>query len=416
MFHFHPGFSSSALLGFVGGEKNLAALEATYVNGRRPVPSAFNAPGSYLTAAGFAGLAKSRVWDGPRAGVSVEPNALTSNSTSSDGPKFTAVFSGSALPTTGSIAKALTDYSRKLHTTVLEGRVTTSSAVTIVELPDAPESEVHPATRISVPVILPVLASGAAAAICGVVGDWTTFAMIVIGMASNGFASYTLQAGDLTFTRPVTTPGAPAGDGYLESGNEIVVLKGSEAAVSSVTRGRFTLRYGSDVWLQTKFSLCSSLLTLQCIAQLLIIPQGTYAGQVLFLATMIISWLYNCYVARQEAAAWEKLVLEDLLKAPTMKRYSFGTRTQAAVFLMQVLKPANFEEQLSLLIPNNTPIWKTWRQTVARELQHSKPDFDSGAEYDISGSFTADEKKLLATLFSDAQSAVDASVKLSSKV
>ncbi|KAM5535599.1 hypothetical protein V8D89_010766 [Ganoderma adspersum] len=413
MLHFQSGFSSSALLGFVGGEKNLAALEATYVNGHRRVPSAFNSPGSYLAATGFARLAQSRVWDGPHASVSVDPNALTSTSTSSSGPKFTAAFSGSALPATGPIAKMLADYSRKLPVTVVEGRVTTSSSVTIVELPDAPESEVHPLTRISAPVILPVLASGAAAAASGVVGDWTALAMIILGMASNAFSSIALQSGDLTFTRPVTTPGAPAGDGYLESGSEIVVLKGSEAAVSSVTRGRFTLRYRGESALRA-FSICSSLLTLQCIIQLLIIPQGTYLGQLFFLATMIISWLYNSYVVRQEAAVWEKLVLEDLLKAPSMKRYSLGTRTQAAVFLMRVLKPADIEEQLSLLIPNNTPVWKTWRQTVARGLQNSRPQF-GGADYDAAGSFDKDEKTLLAILLSDAQSAVEASVKLSGK-
>ncbi|PIL23703.1 hypothetical protein GSI_13452 [Ganoderma sinense ZZ0214-1] len=413
MFHFQSGFSSSVLLGFVGGEKTLAALEATYVNGRRRVPSAFNSPGSYLAATGFAELAKSRIWDGPHAGVSVDPTALTSENTSSNGPKFTAAFSGSALPTTGPIAKAVVDYSRKLPITLVEGRVTTSSSVTIVELPEAPENEVHPIARISAPVMLPVLASCAAAAACGVVGDWTTLAMIVLGMASNAFSSLALQAGDLTFTRPITTPGAPAGDGYLESKNEIIVLKGSEAAVSSVTRGRFTLRYRSESALRT-FSICGSLLTLQCIVQLLIIPQGTYLGQFFFIATMIISWLYNSYVARQEAAAWEKLVLEDLLKTPTMKRYSLGTRTQAAVFLMQVLKPANVEEQLSLLIPNNTPVWKTWRRTVARGLQNSKMDFE-GAGYDVAGSFNGEEKKLLATLLSDAQSAVDASAKFNGK-
>ena len=414
MFHFQSGFSSSALLGFVGGEKNLAALEATYVNGRRHVPSAFNSPGSYLAATGFSRLAKSRVWDGSHAGVSVDPNALTSTSTSSSGPKFIAAFSGSALPATGPIAKMLADYSRKLPVTVVEGRVTTSSSVTIVELPDAPDSEVHPLTRISAPVTLPFLASGAAAAACGVVGDWTTLAMIVLGVASNGFSSIALQSGDLTFTRPITTPGAPAGDGYLESGSEIIVLKGSEAAVSSVTRGRFTLRYRGESALRA-FSICSSLLTLQCIIQLLIIPQGTYLGQLFFLVTMIISWLYNSYVVRQEAAVWEKLVLEDLLKAPTMKRYSLGTRTQAAVFLMQVLKPADVEEQLSLLIPNNTPVWKTWRQTVARGLQDSRPRFEGAEYYDAAESFNDDEKKLLAILLSDAQSAVEASIGVSGK-
>ena len=200
MFHFHPSFSSSALLGFVGGKKNLAALEVTYVNGCCSIPSAFNSPGSCLMVTGFTRLAKSCVWDGPHAGVSVNPSTLTSNSTASDGPKFTAAFSGLALPTTGSIMKVLTDYSRMLHTTMLEGWVTTSSVVMIVKLPDAPESEVHPAVRISMPVILPILANSVVAAICGVIGDWATLAMIDLGIVSNGFMSYTLQAGDLTFT------------------------------------------------------------------------------------------------------------------------------------------------------------------------------------------------------------------------
>ncbi|TBU28957.1 hypothetical protein BD311DRAFT_308195 [Dichomitus squalens] len=409
----HSGFSTAALLGFVGGEQNLGALQVTHVNGRRSLPSAFNAPGSYLTGQGFGRLTASRVWDGPHPGVSVDPTALSSNSSSLNGPKFTAAFSGSALPTTGPIAKLLTEYSRRLAITVLEGRVTTPSAVTVVELPDAPECEVHPTARISAPVILPILVSSAATAACGVVGDWSTLGMLILGMASNGIASYALQAGDLTFTRPVTTPGAPAGDGYLESDNEIVVLKGSEAAVSSITRGQFTLRCKNEGALQA-FSTCSFLLTLQCVVQLLVVPRGSFFGQLFFLFTMVVSWLYNAYVARQEKAAWEKLVLEDLLKAPTMKRYSLGTRTQAAVFLMQVLKPSNVEEQLSLLIPNNTPVWKTWRQTVARRLQDSKPIFD-GAEVERSSSFNANEMKLLATLFNDAQAAVDAFTKLNGK-
>ena len=412
MFPIHSSFSTAALLGFVGGEQNLDAVQVAHVYGRRSIPSAFNAPGSYLTGQGFAKLAASRLWDGPHAGVSVGPTALSPNAASMNGPKFTAAFSGSALPSTGPIAKLLTQYSRKLAVTVLQGRVTTPSAVTVVELPDAPECEVHPTTRISAPVILPIIASSAAATACGVIGDWTTLAMVILGMASNGIASYALQAGDLTFTRPVTTPGAPAGDGYLESDNEIIVLKGSEAAVSSITRGRFTLRYKDESALRS-FSTCNFLLTFQCIAQLLIVPQGSILGQLFFLLTMVVSWLYNAYVARQEKAAWEKLVLEDLLKAPTMRRYSLGTRTQAAVFLMQVLKPSNVEEQLSLLIPNNTPVWKTWRQTVARRLQDSKPIFE-GTEIERS-SFTLNETKLLATLFNDAQAAVDAFTRLDDK-
>ena len=88
-----------------------------------------------------------------------------------------------------------------------------------------------------------------------------------------------------------------------------------------------------------------------------------------------------------------------------MERYSLGTRTSAAVFIMQELQPANVEEQLALLLPNSTPVWKTWRQVVARELQSGNPNFKA---IPTPAAFNADEDRLLRTLLADAQAAVDA--------
>ena len=405
-------FSTAGLLGFAGSDEHLGATQASHILGRKLLPSAYNSPGSYAAGKNYAALAKSRVFDGLHPGISADPATLSPNTDSASGPKYTAAFSGTIISETGPIARTIMDHSKTLAVNVIEGRVTTPSSVTVVELPNAPRSEVHPTAKVHAPVILPFVASAAAAAACGAMGDWTTATMIAAGMVCNGVASFSLKEGDLTFSRPVTTPGAPAGDGYLESGTEFVVLKGPEGAVASVTRGRFTLRFHDEAS-HRKLKLSGTVLTVQCFLQLIFVPQGTILGQFIFLLSMAISWLYNAYVSRQEQVAWERLVLEDLLKAPSMTRYSLGTRTTTAVFLMQVLKPSNIEEQLALLLPNNTPVWRFWRQTVARRLQTEKPSF-VGAQLDGAPAFSADESKLLTTLFGDAQAAVDGFAKLSS--
>ncbi|RPD65796.1 hypothetical protein L226DRAFT_178851 [Lentinus tigrinus ALCF2SS1-7] len=401
---------TSALLGFVGSDEQLGAAQTSNVFARKAMPSVFNAPGSYAAGRSLVALERSRVFDALHPGVSADPAALSAGSNFANGPKYIASFSGTVLPSTGSLAKTLLERSRMLPLDVIGGRVTTPSSVTVVELVDALESEVHPTAKVHAPVIIPVVASATAAVASAVIGDWEILSMILLGMVCNGLSSSALKQGDLTFTRPVTTAGAPAGDGYLDAGTELVVLKGSESAVASVTRGRFTLRYKDERvyrWIAT----CGTLMTAQCFIQLLIVPQGTFYGQILFLFSMVISWLYNAHVARQEKAAWDRLVLEDLLKAPSMKRYSLGTRAATAVFLMQLLKPDNIEEQLALLLPNNTPVWRYWRQTVARRLQEEKPSF-AGVPIDATA-FRPDELTLLNTLLTDAQTAVDGYTKLS---
>ncbi|KAI0747794.1 hypothetical protein C8Q80DRAFT_1103000 [Daedaleopsis nitida] len=398
-------FDISTRSGFLGAEAAWQVMMLPHLHPQGHWWGRCNCPGSYQIAKRYGQVAGSQVFDGAHTS-SLDLAALNSNAEATHGPKFVASFSGTVMAMTGPIGKLLVDFSKNVPMIVAEGRVTTPHSVTIVDLDSAPNSEEHPSVRVNAPVIVPIAASAAAAAACGVTGDWKTFTLIIFGMAVGGYASSRLQAGDLTFTRPATTPGAPAGDGYLDAGNELIVLKGSEDAVSSVTRGRFTVRFKNESSL-TSLATAGTLLSTQCFVQLLFVPFGTVLGQLFFLLAMAISWLFNAYVASQEKAAWKRLVLEDLLKAPTMERHSLGTRTMAAVFLMQMLKPAKVEEQLALLLPNNTPVWKAWRQTVARRLQDEKPNF-AGAHLQHISTFTVDETKLLETLFGDAQAAVNA--------
>ena len=126
-------FFTSSLLGFAGSEQTLGAHQAAYVSGRRRVPALYNSPGTYGTGKGYAALSQALVWDGVHPGVSAEPTALTSTSEATHGPKYTATFSGTVMPTTGPIAKLLVECTRNLPIQVVEGRVTAPISVTIVE-------------------------------------------------------------------------------------------------------------------------------------------------------------------------------------------------------------------------------------------------------------------------------------------
>ncbi|KAH9946396.1 uncharacterized protein BXZ73DRAFT_86525 [Epithele typhae] len=400
-------FASSALLGFVGGDQTATALYLTHIAGRQRIPTLVNSPGSYFAARALAVLHKARVWDGLHPGVSVDPCSLASPSTT-PGPKFIASVSGTILDSTGPIAQELLEHTRSLSAQTVSGRRTTPLAVTIVELPDAPHSELHPTARISAPVFLPILASAAAATFCGLTSDYTTLAAIAFGMLCSAGASRALHAGDLTFTRPLSTPGATVGDGYLETGNEFIVLRGSETAVAAVTRGQMTLRFRSECT-HRSLAFAALLLGTQCVAQLLLLPLGTLLGQLAFLLATAAAWLYHAHVARQAPAAWRRLVLEDVLSAPAMARYSVGTRTAAAVVLMRLLRPADVEEQLARLLPNNTPVWKLWRETVAQRLRSGKPAFvGADVPVPVPATFDMNERRLFHTLLADAQCAVDA--------
>ncbi|EGO02237.1 hypothetical protein SERLA73DRAFT_133146, partial [Serpula lacrymans var. lacrymans S7.3] len=115
-------------------------------------------------------------------------------------------------------------------------------------------------------------------AVCAIFGDWWCFSMILLGIVANGLACFVIGSGTFTFVRPKSAVGAPPGDGLLVIDKGMVVLRGDEDAVNTITRGRFSLRYSNEPEYHS-VGLCSMLLTVQFLAQLLLIPQGTLFGQ-----------------------------------------------------------------------------------------------------------------------------------------
>ena len=403
-------FPAAGALSFFGGEAASSTLITNHASGQKVVPSLYNSPGTVALSQKLSALSHSRTRDAQHKGVGIPLANLLALPTNG-GPKFTATRSGTRISHSGDVAKILLDVYKDHPTDVAAGgRVTVPTAVTVVDLHTPPAPQEHPRVTAgwSIFRLLPITASVVGCVFCALSGDTWSAAMIAVGMLSTGFASHALSAGDLTFTRPKSAPGVPPGDGYLETDNEIVVLRGEEGAVAAVTRGELTLRFKSEsqlYWL----TFSSNLLSAQAIAQLLFVPFGSSVGQLTFLATLGISWLYNLYVAAREKQAWHRTIIEDVLKKPTVKRYALGTRAATAVFVIAMLKPTNVEKQLLQFIPNETAVWSLWRRLVAQALETGKHDLlVPGEEWSM---LSVDEQRLLETLLGDARTALDTSLR-----
>ncbi|KAI0670690.1 hypothetical protein C8Q78DRAFT_140787 [Trametes maxima] len=422
----------SGVAGFFGGDASVSAMATVHIYEGRKWLGWYNQPGSFEIAKRYGQLSRSRFWDALYPGVNVDP-AVLFEFDGMEGPKFTAVRSGTVLPKTGHVAQLFVDECKDLPIALspkdipgTKTRVAKPGFVTIADLPHAPHPVETPRQQrnaASALACIPILASIAACASCAVLHDWYSFASILIGIIASGVSCYVIGMGVLTFSHPEAAPGAPRGDGVMDSGgNELVVVRGEEKAVNSITRGCFSLEYDSKPQYHT-IGASAMLLTLQFLAQLLLIPQGTLHGQILFLASLAFSWGYNSYLSSLDKASIQRTILIDQVlriadKDAGMKKYELGTRTQMVVFTLLALAPAKetaLKKVLDDLLPNDTDVWNLWKAHVLPRIAAGfSPDgtiilenhrLFPGPSGDATSSLSADECKLLNTLCEDANAA-----------
>ncbi|KAI6042766.1 hypothetical protein EDC04DRAFT_2656584, partial [Pisolithus marmoratus] len=236
--------NSAAVAGLLGGEEALASMAAVHVFGGKTWAAWlgwYNSPGSYTIGIRFMRLARSAAPAYDDGEVQADLAALFEYN-GWKGPKFTAVHSGTTMQDTGHIAallkKECTDQSTVIG--VADGRGSQSISVTIAELGPPPKTsaEVHSPIRYATFLVsIPVTVSITACVLSAVYPDWYAFAIILFGIIANGLASMAIGSGKFFFAHPDPAPGSPAGDGILDFEDGIVLLKGEEGAVNSVTRG-----------------------------------------------------------------------------------------------------------------------------------------------------------------------------------
>ncbi|KAF8452274.1 hypothetical protein L210DRAFT_3638836 [Boletus edulis BED1] len=171
-----------------------------------------------------------------------------------------------------------------------------------------------------------------------------------------------MEISDFVFTHPEPAKGSPAGDGILGSDKEIVLLRGTEGAVNSITRG------GAPF--------------------LFLIPQASSFGQVMFLASIGVSALYNAWLSSfDKEKINRKLLFQGVLASPTLTKYTLVTHTNVVVFMLLVSQPQVPTKLLDELLPNDTRVWKQWKATILERLhQPSDQAFQfAGKAGDLNG-------------------------------
>ena len=405
----HFTLDTSGVSGFFGGDEAISAMATVHIYTARRWLGWYNTPGSFQIARQYGRVAKSTVFKGFFPGVRTDPAKLFEFD-GWEGPRFQAVSSGTIMDSTGHLASVLMKECASMDGDQIHGREGPGVGVTIVKLRSVPPNTVHPeriTTYSSIFAIIPIAVSVAACIASGLYKDWFSSSLILWGILSNGISCVVIGSGTLHFTHHIPSEGSPPGDGILGSGNEFALLQGHEGAVNSITLGKFSLDFPSKLH-DEYIGWCSILLTIQFIAQLFLIPQASLFGQVLFIFSLGVSWVYNsCLSALDKEKIQRRILLDEILKKPSLKKYTFTTRGAAVVFSLCVLSPENPSKILEAYLRNDTKVWTTWKETISQRLRKKEELHFSEENWDLPG-YTEQERKLLRSLYGDAQTGYDA--------
>ncbi|EIW65314.1 uncharacterized protein TRAVEDRAFT_17071 [Trametes versicolor FP-101664 SS1] len=401
---------TSGVAGFFGGSVALSAMVTTHIYTGRRWFGWYNQPGSFEVASRYGQLARGRFWDALYPGPNIDPASLFHFQGSQNGPSYTFVGKMSIIfqSATGHIARLFLDECQDMMPCLSSaGKETAPGSVTVVELHDAPGSRITSAQlqqsmSMKIVAATTVLISLAAAVMCALLDDWYSCSVILFSMACNGIACGVAGRGALEFRlfKPLAPEDLQGRTGILHEGNDIVVMKGPRRTLNAVTQGRFDVRYNSHPK-HHDIGCCAVLLSLQLLAQLLVVPQGHLYGQLLFLFSLAVSWAYNSYLSSPDVSTLLRTVLfKQVLhlkcaavapgphkdeEAPqqqvNVKKYKFGTRTSTVVFALLVIAPSTKDRRdlatlLDHFLTDNTPVWLDWKAEVLEHIEKKRVKLD----------------------------------------
>ncbi|OAX33773.1 hypothetical protein K503DRAFT_775240 [Rhizopogon vinicolor AM-OR11-026] len=399
---------ASGVAGFFGGDEAVSAMATVHMYQGRKWLGWYNSPGSYLVGKRYGQLANSRFWDGLFPGVNTDPATLFELD-GRKGPKFKGVESGSTFPETSHLAALMASECQAERGIEVPGRKTQPVGVTIVHLHHVPDASSKPKQLkkyTSILAFIPISASIGTCIMCAFFGDWYSFSMILLGILASGISCFVIGSGKFTFYHPIPASGSPRGDGLLLADGNVIVLLGEEGAVNSITRGKFSLNFGTEPEYRN-IGICSLLLTTQFVAQLLLIPQAALFGQIMFVISLAVSWAYNSWLSSLDKEEIQRrLLLDVVLDRPSMTKYILGTRTTMAVFVLLALNPSDPGKVLDDILPNDTKVWMKWKSAILSRLKNRKKMHFDIADWDDEN-FDEKEGTLLKTLLGDAQAAYD---------
>ncbi|KAG2115811.1 uncharacterized protein F5147DRAFT_674720 [Suillus discolor] len=410
---------TSGVMGFFGGEEAISAMSTVHLYQGRHLLGWYNSPGSYTVAKKFGQLAKSRLWDGIFPGPNPTPEEMFGLD-GKDGPRFIGAFSGTDMTTTGHLAYLIAQKAKETKAkTDSGGRITIPGSVSIIDVDNAEWQQGGNVPRMkgfhALFAAIPITSSLAACLACAYVLDWLAFGLIILGMVSSGLSCLVIGSGRLHFKPVKPSSYAPRGDGFLMMRNDIVILKGAEKQVASITKGKLVLDMGNHHGEEfNAVGICSLLLLSQFLIQLLLVPRATLFGQIMFLSSLAVSWAYNSFLSSLEKEKIQTDILWKSLDEPPITKFVLPNRTSEAACACFILhagvdksrkSSTDFKPKkiLECMIPNDTRVWEAWRKHVAEQvlgeqkIKHFSPIGELVADLD------AEEQKLLGQLLADAE-------------
>ncbi|KAF9232789.1 hypothetical protein BU15DRAFT_80834 [Melanogaster broomeanus] len=408
----------SGIAGFFGGQEALAAITTIHLFKGKRWLGWYNMPGSYLLSRTIGQLANSGVWDRLFPRPDDSGFGLAESSFGLDGkpgPKYVASMSQTVIDTTGHLGYVIMTGSKTVPVEEIEGRRTIPSEVAFLDLRGIRGSRpaiLQEDACQALLALIPISTSFITCILCAIYGDWFCFAMILLGIISGGVTSFVIGSAKLSISR-VRSMASHPGDGLLIEANTIVVVRGEESAVSTITRGRFVLELmGSSHY--NRIGMCSLLLITQFL-QLLIIPQGSLFGQIMFVISLAVSWIYSYYLSSFPKEDIQLKWLLDFLGNPEMHRFRLQTRTAMTVFTCLLLRegiesdsaPLDAYRILRDFVPRDTPVWERWRHKVVQQLESEEYESLHALQvhpHDTVG-FAQQDIMLLEALLRDAMSA-----------
>ncbi|KAG2159390.1 uncharacterized protein EDB93DRAFT_284350 [Suillus bovinus] len=393
---------ASGMAIFFGGQAAVSALALRPLYGRT-WHGWYNAPGCHAI-----------VWElvktllqGSFSSYS-ERLALSLGLDGKEGPKYIASRSGTVMQHTRHLAHVLNNSNWRGESVVVGQRISpTPMQLMIVDFKKKvltgndtllPRSSHHS----SLPIIA-TTASIAACAICAIVEDWLSLKMILLGMVSSGITSFIMSTGNITLERLKPADGAPRGDGMLLSDTRIIILRGNEEDVNAVTKGKLRLKLKGGGY---TLLLCVFIASLQVTLQLIFMPSGSLAGQLMFLSSLLVSGACNLYLSAKEDDV-QSSALITLLNTPEVKTYQASSRATAAVLACLALcwgSTTPPTQVLQEIVPIRPKVWKAWSEFLVENIGKKSKEFVYGeSTHDLDDR----EEKLLLELIDDAHAAYD---------
>ncbi|KAF9558455.1 hypothetical protein CPC08DRAFT_614848, partial [Agrocybe pediades] len=115
--------------------------------------------------------------------------------------------------------------------------------------------------------------------------------------------------------------------------------------------------------------ISSLALTLQFLVQLFVIPQGKLFGQIMFLSTFAVFWVFNAYLASIDREALQKRILLSALGHPKAWKIRVPKYIMVAVLLTILSGSKDPRAILNTMIPNDTVAWRLLKDIVVESIE-----------------------------------------------